>query len=257
MKNALKEKLGNDEVALGLCIGYPVPGLIEAAHDGWDWVWLDGQHGQYDYQGMIHCVRTANECGVAPVPRVPGHDYGIIGLTMDMNPAGIMVPMVNTPEDAKNVVNAVRFPPLGIRSFGGKRPIARTGWDYYKSVNEDVLLLAQIETVEAIKNVEAIAATDGVSVLFFGADDVKVSMGLPIKTKITESDVLARALERTAKAAKNAGKIAGCVATEAEAIKLVASLGFRMIAGGSDNMFVIAGAQVKLRELNDAIADVR
>ena len=246
----LRGKLQNDQVALGLAITLPAPGIIEAIGAGWDWVWIDGQHGQMSYDAMLYQVRVADARGLAPVPRVPGHAYDTIGPVMDMRPAGIMVPMVDTPEQARHVVDAARFPPIGKRSIGGRRMVDLEGRDYYQSANQDTLLLAQIETPEAVENASAIAAIEGVDVLFFGADDVKVRLGIPINTPVPDSAELTRAMERTARAARDAGKFAGCVATNSATLALAVSLGYRLLAGGVDVLFLREGSDAKLQELH-------
>ena len=119
----LLERMNDGEIALGFGLGLPAAAIIEHACGGWDWLWIDGQHGQHDYRSMLECVRAADACDIAPIVRVPGHDYGTIGRVLDMRPAGIMVPMIDTAEDARAVVDAVRFPPLGKRSYGGRRSI--------------------------------------------------------------------------------------------------------------------------------------
>jgi len=249
MPTELQRKLGNDDVALGLNWSFPAAGIIECMGRGWDWVWIDGQHGQMDYRSMLQCVRAADGCGVAPVPRVAGHDYCIIGPVMDMRTAGIIVPMVNTPDEARLVVEAARFPPLGRRSYGGRRVVDLAGRQYAETANADTLLVIQIETQQAVRNAEAIAGIEGVDALFFGPDDMKLGMGMPIDTPYTESDELAAAMEYAAKAARNAGKIAGTVAGGAESLAMATSLGFRLIAGGGDVGFLRMSAAEKLREL--------
>jgi 2-keto-3-deoxy-L-rhamnonate aldolase RhmA len=249
----LRDKLQNDQVALGLAITLPAPGIIDAIGAGWDWVWTDAQHGQMSYETMLHLIRAADLRGLASIPRVPGHAYDTIGPVMDMRPAGIMVPMVDTPAQARQVVDAARFPPLGKRSFGGRRMIDLEGRDYFRSANQDTLLLAQIETPEAVGNASAIAAIEGVDVLFFGADDVKVRLGIPINTPAADSPEVVRAMERTARAARDAGKSAGCVATNSATLALAVSLGYRLIAGGQDVLFLREGSNAKLQELHHTL----
>jgi 4-hydroxy-2-oxoheptanedioate aldolase len=247
------QKLKDGQVVLGVSITYPAPGMLEIFGAGWDWTWIDGQHGQLDYRTILECVRVSDALGLAPVVRVPGHEYGIIGPVIDMRPAGIMVPMVDTPEHARRVVEAARFPPLGKRSYGGRRIRDLEGVDYFRTVNTEMLVLAQIETPEAVANAEAIAATPGVDALFFGADDLKIRLGLPGTQSVTDSDVLIRAMDQTSRAAKNAGKFAGCVALNVPTLSLAISQGYRIIAGGGDVPFFREAAGKKLKELRDAI----
>ena len=253
METSLQKKLRAGDVALGLVVTYPAPGIIECMGAGWDWLWIDGQHGQMDYQGMLQCVRTAEACGLAPIPRVSGHETGIIGPVLDMKPAGILIPLVDTPEQARRIVDAVYFPPLGNRSFGGRRVVDVGGRRYYETANEETLLVVQIETQEAARNAEAIAAVDGVDALFVGPDDMKVRLGIPINTSITESDELAGVMKDIVKAAMNAGKFVGCPVGDVESFTMVLGLGYRLMACGGDVSFLRTMSAARLKELREAI----
>ena len=248
------QKLKSGQVVLGVSITYPAPGMLEIFGAGWDWTWIDGQHGQLDYRTILECVRVSDAMGLAPVVRVPGHEYGIIGPMIDLRPSGIMVPMVDTAEQARQVVKAARFPPLGKRSYGGRRIRDLEGVDYFRTANTEMLVLAQIETPEAVAHAEAIAATPGVDALFLGADDLKIRLGLPGTLSVTDSDALIRAMEQTSRAAKNTGKFAGCVALNVPTLSLAISQGYRIIAGGGDVPFFREVAGKKLKEFRDAVA---
>ena len=236
-------------MALGLLWAYADPSIVEGMGRGWDWVWLDGQHGRMGDADIVGCVRAADGVGVSPIVRVPGHESGFIGRALDTRPAGVMVPLVNTADEARRIVQAVYFPPLGQRSFGGRRVVDLGGLDYHVSANDDVLLVAQIETPEAVDCAEAIAGVEGVDVLFFGGDDMKLRLGIPMDTPVTESDRLAEAMRATAAAARAAGKWAGCVASTPTALALAMSMGYRLVAGGSDVGFLRTAAAAALTEL--------
>ena len=200
----LRERLKSGECLLGLCNMYPAAGVIEGMCSGWDLVWIDAQHGQIGYDAALEAIRTAAACRLESLLRVPGHESSLLGVFADAMPSALMVPMVNTPEQARGVAAAVRFAPQGTRSYGGRRPIDLHGRQYFQS--PDPLLVAQIETVEAVQNVEAIVAAEGVDTLFFGPDDMKVSMGIPIDTPPIEDTRLREAMAATPPAARRAGK---------------------------------------------------
>ena len=147
----------------------------------WDFLWIDGQHGPFSYDSALTAVRTTDLVGTDSLLRVPGQEHSLLGLYADMLPSAMMVPVVNTPEQAKAVVDATRFPPLGNRSYGGRRPIDFLGRDYY--MGEGLVLVLQIETPEAVENAAAIAALEGVDALFLGADDLKIQLGVPQKMR--------------------------------------------------------------------------
>jgi 2-keto-3-deoxy-L-rhamnonate aldolase RhmA len=249
--NVLAEKLRAGKVVLGLNNMYPASGIIESMCRGWDFVWIDGQHGQHTYDSLLHAVQAAAATDVESFVRVPGHEHGFLGPIADLAPSAIMVPMVDTVEQARWVVSGLRFPPLGIRSYGGRRVIDLDGREYYRE--RELLVITQVETLEGARNAAAVAATPGVDGLFFGPDDMKVRMGLPIDLQITESEELRRAMETTAQAARKAGKFCGCVAATPTALRMAIDLGYQLIACGSDVMFIRATSAAKLKELRAVI----
>ncbi len=256
MNKNFKERLTAGKVLLGVATSFPATGIVESIGGTWDWIWIDGQHGQLDYHDLLGCVRAADLAGAASIVRVQSHDFGAIGRVADMAPAGLMVPMVNNAEEARTVVNALRFPPLGQRSFGGRRIIEKGGLEFFKRVNDECLLVAQIETPEAVENAEAIAATEGVDVLFVGADDLKVRMGMPIGTAFQDSDELTKVMTDVAAAARNAGKAVGCVTVTPETLRAAVSLGHRFVACGSDGSFLRAASTDKRNAMDTVVAEM-
>ncbi len=249
--NVLFEKLRAGQIALGLANMYPAAGIVEGMCRGWDFVWIDGQHGQFGYDSMLHAQRAAEAIGVDTLLRVPTHDHGLLGLFADLSPSAVMVPMVNTPEQAANVVNALRFPPLGMRSYGGRRVIDLDGREFY--LERDLLVVAQIETLEAVEHVDAIAATDGIDALFFGPDDMKVQMQIPVNTPIVENDALLEALHRTADSARKVGKFAGTVTPAPDALAKAKEMGYQLLVGGGDIAFLRVAAAERLSQLRSVI----
>ncbi|MFW6060857.1 MAG: HpcH/HpaI aldolase family protein, partial [Phycisphaeraceae bacterium] len=237
-------------VLLGLCNTYPAAGIIEGMCAGWDFVWIDGQHGQIDYQAAAHALRAAHVADVDTMLRTPGQEPGMLGQFADLAPSALMIPMVNTPAQAQQIVTALRFAPQGQRSYGGRRVIDLYGRDYYRQ--QELAIVAQIETEQAAQNAEAIIATDGIDLLFFGPDDMKLSLGLPIDTVPTENQRLSEAMRRTASAAKAAGKFACCVAADAATAQLAMEMGFQLMVGGADIAFLRTAAAGKLEELRGA-----
>ena len=245
----LKERVARGDVVLGVALSYPATGIGEEIAQGWDFVWVDGQHGQMDYARMFECVRVMQGMGQQVLVRVPDHQSGFIGPVLDMAPNALMVPMVDTAQQAKDIVRVGRFSPLGNRSFGGKRPDTLFGREYYIGETDRILLVAQIETPEAVDNVQAIAAVEGIDTLFFGPDDMKIRMGAQIGTAIEESDELRAAMAKVARAAAQAGKTAGIVAGTPEAMKCAVAAGYRLIIGGSDIGFLRNGSRSQLAKL--------
>ena len=251
-ENLLFEKLRAGEVALGLCNMYPASGIIEGMCTGWDFVWIDGQHGEMSYQPILHATQAAMAVGVESLIRVPGHEHSILGVYADLAPSAIMVPMVDTPEQARHIAAGLRFPPLGVRSFGGRRVIDLYGREYF--TERELLVVAQTETLAAVENAPAVIGTEGIDCLFFGPDDMKVRMGVPINTAITDSPEIREAMQRTADAARDAGKFSACVATSASGIEMAVSMGYQLIVGGGDIACLRVIAAQRLAELREAVS---
>lgn len=251
-QNRLFEQLRAGQVILGLANMYPAAGIIEGMCKGWDFVWIDGQHGEMSYDSCLRAAQAATATGIDSLIRVPGHDHRDLGMFADLAPAAIMVPMVDSVEQAKGIVQGLRFPPLGNRSYGGRRIIDLHGRNYVQET--ELLVVAQIETLEAAACADEIAAVDGIDLLFFGPDDMKVRMGIPINTPINENDELRKAMAQTATAARNAGKFAGTVAGTTAAAEMVTVLGYQLLMGGGDIAFLRTLAAEKLSALREITA---
>ena len=239
---------------LGLGIMYPASGIIERIGPDWDWLWIDGQHGELGYNDIMAAVRAGNLIQRPTVVRVAGHDSGAIGLALDTAADGVMVPMVDDADQARQIVNAAKFPPLGNRSYGARRPIDLHGRAYSNADHEQPLLVCQIETLTGLENVESIAAVDGVDVLFFGPDDISMRQGLAMHEPRPEGH-FDDALKKVADAAQACGKIAGGVFPNPKAMQQAAAMGFRLAVGGADVMFLADGSAAKADLMRKALDD--
>ena len=237
---------------LGLCIMYPAPGIIERIGPDWDWIWIDGQHGELGYNDTLAAVRACNLIRRPAIVRVPGHDPGAIGKALDMAADGVMVPMVDDPEQARQVVQAAKFPPLGARSYGGRRPIDLTDRGYANQGRAQPLLICQIETPLALENADAIAGVEGVDVILFGADDLCLRSGLPMD-KTPPEGCCDDARRTVAEAAGTHGKIAGGVFPSVAALRSAVKLGYRLIVGCADVGLLAAGSEDAVRPLRDCL----
>jgi 4-hydroxy-2-oxoheptanedioate aldolase len=241
---------------LGLGINYPASGIIERIGKDWDWLWIDGQHGTLDYHDIIAAVRACDLIGKTSIVRVPGHDQGVIGKTLDMACTGIMVPLVDTPQQAHDIVQAVKFPSIGSRSFGGRRPIDFYGRRYSHSDMAQPLLVCQIETQTGVDNADRIASIDGVDVLFFGPDDLAMRMGMDMD-KPFPPGCFDNALKIVADAARKHSKLAGSVFTTPKSLTAAMELGYSLIVGGSDVAFLATGSSDKSKLLRDCLPNLR
>lgn len=147
---------------------------------------------------------------------------------------------------ATAAVEALRFPPQGRRSFGGRRPVDVYGRDYYRERQPAVIV--QIESREGLANADRIAAVEGVDGLFFGADDLKVSLGLPVDAQLRECEELQSAQRAIAQAARAAGKWCGQPTAVGQDLQQALELGYQLISCGGDISFVRTGAREALAE---------
>lgn len=244
-KRSLRQRIEAGEHLLGFAVGYPSASIIETVGSLFDWVWIDAQHGQWNRSSAADAVRAADLAGVASVIRVPGHEYGVIGPFLDLAPKGVMVPMVDTPDQARSVVEAVRFPPLGQRSYGGRRVVDLHGRTYPEQKDTLPVLIAQIETPEALRNVDRIAGTDGIDVLLFGAADFALRLGFSLgdATPHREVDEAAREI---VDACKRHGKAGGIVCGNDDVLAKAVRRGYQLLNLGGDAGFITRGAQDRL-----------
>ncbi len=249
--NAMAAKLARGEVAWGVQLAYADAGVVEALARGWDWVWIDAQHGQHEDATILRAVQLCRTAGAAALVRVAGHSPDAVGLALDTGLDALMVPMVNSADEARRLARACAFPPSGERSYGGRRAIDLWGREYHANAAAQPLLVAQIETPEAV---EAIAEVKGVGALFFGGEDVKIRLGVPNSAGMLDVPEVARAMERTARAARQAGKAAGCVAPPGDLVRRAVAMGYNFMRGHGDAPLLGEGAR-RLRDLRQALRE--
>jgi 4-hydroxy-2-oxoheptanedioate aldolase len=147
------------------------------AHQGFDSVTVDLQHGQCDYASMCAMLTAVSTTATVPLVRVQWNDPGEVMRGLDAGAYGVICPTVNTRAECERFVGAVRYAPLGYRSVGPNRAALYAGSDYLAKSNETVLAIAQIETADGLKNVEEIAAVKGLDMLYIGPSDLGLSLG--------------------------------------------------------------------------------
>jgi 2-keto-3-deoxy-L-rhamnonate aldolase RhmA len=226
------------------------PALAKAA--GYDWLFIDMEHGAFSIQEATQLCLAALPVGIAPLVRVCTDALDEGTRALDNGAQGIIVPHVDTPELAQRVASAFRFPPEGHRSWGG--PVASYGFVppahdvAQQEINREVMIVGMIETEQALDNVDAIAATPGIDVLFIGTSDLTADMG--IAGQIGHERVVA-AYAAVIAACRKHGKYAGVggVYDDVWAPKYV-QMGARFILGGSDQQFLFAAASARATFLN-------
>lgn len=158
---------------------------------GFDMVTVDLQHGLIDYQMALTMCQVLQGLPAPVIARVPWNDPGIVMKCLDAGFAGVICPMVNTADDARRLVQSARYAPLGGRSFGPTRANLVHGPGYAKGANASVLVLAMIETREALQNLDAILAVEGIDGVYVGPSDLGLSLGHEPTLEPTAPDVLA------------------------------------------------------------------
>ncbi len=228
-KNIVLEKIkcGEPVFGFGLVSGSPLIAEL-VAHAGFDWIWIDTQHGYWDENELLAALQVIFPTDTTPIVRPGSNEFYRIGRLLDAGAEGVIVPMVNSPEEAAAAVLAARYPPAGGRSGGGAR-LSLFGDDYFERANDEVLVAVMIETTQALAVVDEIAAVPGVDCLFIGPGDLRFSMQTQPGSAEHEA-----AIARILDAANSAGIFAGfpCGAVE-EAIRR-ADQGFKLVTCTSD-----------------------
>ena len=251
--NTCKRKLLKGEPAIGawLSMGSPIAAEI-VANAGYDAVILDHEHGPGDFLNAISLMQAVGEAGPTPMMRVPWNDPVYIKRALDIGVMGVIVPYVQNAEEARAAVDACRYPTVGIRGVAPhagrcSRWGARLG-EYLDAWPKQLLLMCQIETEEAIENIEEIAAVDGVDMLFLGPSDVSASVGHMLDLTHPET---AAAIERAERKMRKTSKLLGTVIRPGQTLNWTFERGFDFIIAGGDSRLLGASAQAQVGGFRD------
>ncbi|MCS2608297.1 HpcH/HpaI aldolase family protein [Halomonas dongshanensis] len=212
------------------------------AGTGFDWLLIDGEHAPNTLPTILAQLQAVAAYPTAPVVRCVNHDPALIKQLLDIGTQTLMVPMVESAEQAAALVRATRYPPHGIRGVGGG-VVRATRWDgvddYLNKAADSLCLIVQVESPKGVEQVEAIAATEGVDAVFVGPADLSVGMGYPGNPSHPEVQTAIRKVIETVKAA---GKPVGILAPMEEDARRYQSLGCQFIAVGIDISLMRQGA---------------
>jgi 4-hydroxy-2-oxoheptanedioate aldolase len=231
MINRMKARMARGEAALGCSLMFPSPQIVEImGHAGFDWVLLDCEHGSLSLTDVEVMAMAADAVGITAIARPRGNTAADIQSVMDRGVAGVQVPHVNTAEDARRAVSAVKFGPGAARGLAaGTRPdrwgLGARMPDFAAQANAHSLVCVQIEHQEAVANIEEILGVEGVDVFFIGPSDLSQSMGFPGDPK---APPVAAAIEATLARIRAAGRTPGMPAT-AENLAAILASGCRYI----------------------------
>lgn len=241
-KNRLKEALRNGQKQIGLWSTLSSNYTVEVlAGAGYDWLVLDTEHSPADLENLLGQLQAIAPYPTTPVVRVPWNDMVNIKRVLDLGAQSLLIPQINTAEEARNAVAYTRFPPAGLRGVAGATRGTRFGRikNYFKTAHEDICVIVQLESKESLDHLEAIAAVDGVDGLFIGPADLHASLGYPGER--AHADVLPtieQAIRRIVKCGKSAG-----ILTDETLAKRWIDAGSTFVGIGSDVGILARGAE--------------
>jgi len=241
--NRLKDIWKSGRTASNFWLGLPTSlGAEIAAHQGWDSLIIDMQHGQIDYAAMCAMLTAISTTDAVPLVRVPWNSPGDIMRAADAGAYGVICPNIETAEECERFVGACRYAPMGYRSVGPLRATLYAGADYMAHANDTVLAIAQVETVKGLANMTAIAAVEGLDMLYVGPSDLGLSLGRAPKADQNDP-VVTDAIDAILNCAKQAGLRAGIYCRTVEYARAMAAKGFDLVTVTSDQHLLAAGAE--------------
>ena len=256
-ENTLKQKLAAGKAVFGVMLTFPSPQVVEMLGGlGFDWVLIDNEHGTVTIENSEDLIRAAELSGVAPIVRPVSNKPEIIAPFMDRGAWGVQVPHVNTVEEARAAVDAVKYYPLGHRGmFSGSRPadygLSGSTADYVEAANRNTLVCLMLEEVEAIENLESMVEVEGVDVFFIGSGDLSQSMGYPGQQTLPEVQEL---MAKGVSIIREAGQVAGVSCPDSYVPKFL-DMGVQYFHG-SVNRLLQSSSTDYLKEMREA-ADSR
>lgn len=221
------------------------------AHQGWDSLTIDLQHGLVDYQAAVAMLQAISTTETMPMARVPWLEDGIIMKLLDAGAYGVICPMINSGEEAEALVGACRYAPQGHRSFGPVRALLYAGSDYPQHANDTVLAIAMIETAKALDHLDDIMSTPGLDGVYIGPSDLGLSLGFTPTLEPTEPRVI-DAIETILAAAKKHGIAAGIHCGSTAMARQMIERGFGLVTLLSDNGLMAAAAKQAVSEIRGA-----
>jgi len=249
MANAVKQAIKAGGAVVNGWLAIPSGFSAEVmAQCGFGSVTVDMQHGVQDYLSCVSCFQgiAAARNDVTPMVRVPWNEPGIIGKVLDAGAYGVICPMVNTPEEAANLVSYCRYPPQGSRSNGPIRVgMYGDGGPYQETANQEILVIPMIETRQAVANLEAILDVPGIDGIYVGPSDLGFSHGLVPKLDRDEPEMLA-IYDRMIRETKKRGQFAGIHNGTGAYAKTMIARGFQLVTIANDSGLMMMGAKAQI-----------
>ncbi|MGB2813522.1 MAG: aldolase/citrate lyase family protein [Dehalococcoidales bacterium] len=250
MKNPLKEKLKKGEAVIGTFIMIGHSDVTEwLSRVGFDWLLLDTEHTTTGYETLQRMMQAMNGSDCVPIVRPQWNDPVVIKRVLDIGAYGVLIPWVNSREDAENAVRYCKYPPLGIRGWGPRRA-GMFDPDYFKTANDEVLVTVQIETQEALDNLDEILSVPGIDACYIGPWDLSVSLGIGVPPD-WDSPKYKAAFDKVLEAAARHNKPAGMFAIS-DNIEWAVKKGFVYNTVDADDFLLMRGAREVVAKARNA-----
>jgi len=248
--NELKNKLNQGGTAIGTFVTCNSPDIVEVlALSGFEFLVIDIEHGYMSVESVVHLIRAAEARNITPIVRVSDTSETNILRALDIGTHGIQIPQINTKEVAQQVANYSKYYPAGIRGLAMPRA-ADYGMvklqDYIKKANDETLVVAHCESKEGLDNLDAIASTPGIDVIFAGPLDLSQSLGIPGEFNHPK---LEEAISKILEIARAHGKAAGIFVPDGDQAKIRIKQGFQYITLGLDLTLLAKAASHELNKL--------
>jgi 2-keto-3-deoxy-L-rhamnonate aldolase RhmA len=249
-----KEKLHSGEPVYGLTLTIGAPQIAElVAHLGFDWIWIETEHTTMSLDAVQAQLQAIAGTGTKAVVRVDNNDPTTLKRVLDTGPDGILIPSVNTREEAEKALKAIKYPPLGERGIGLARA-QRYGLNmggYIQAANDEVVVLFMIEHIRAVQNIHEILQVEGLDAIMVGSLDLAGSMNLQndLSNPLIEAEV-----QKVLKACQQAGIACGAFVGDPHQAKERIEQGFRLLILGADVLVLASGARNLLESVRSAQA---
>jgi len=254
----LKERIGTSDVLIGGCVMDSRSGAVIEAYQeaGFDFVMIDREHTALNSETILEHIRMARALGLPCVVRVASDTYAELNRTLDQMPDGVFVPRIRTRDQLEKIIEMVKYPPLGKRGVGASTcPAGKyKGWgsltEMVTTLNRTTVVGIQIETKEALENLDEILSVPGVDVAVVGNDDLSTGMGIPGQFT---SDTYRNAVKGVIACCNRHGVMPGIAAGDPEVVKYWAGQGMKMFWSGADICFLWSGAAQCCKAVRQAL----
>jgi 4-hydroxy-2-oxoheptanedioate aldolase len=252
--NHVRSKVLAGKPTIGSFMGLGSPNVAELmSHAGFDWLVIETEHNGLDAAEVQNMLMAMNGTNTVPIVRIPSASPVYIQRALDLGGMGIVVPMVKTEAEARAIVSATRYPPIGTRGFGPLRASHYTydNADYFTRVNDHILVVLIIETKEALDKLEEIARVPGVDVLFIGPADLSIALGKsPLDPASPE---LESALNHALEVGRRTGKAIGYGTSSPDGLQKLLARGFSWIVYGPDYWLIKSAISIGIEAFQKLI----